>query len=267
MAHSLYFIGGGNMVTAIIAAVRRKADQYPVDHIYVEEISQARIDALKADYGVEAATPESAPDADIVLIGVRPQDDVAGVAAFVAKRFDPARTTVVSIVAGYTIAKLEDSLGKDFRLVRIIPNTLTTVDYGYSGAALNAKASKDDVDDFLNTFGKVLYVEERLIDVITGFYPPNIVYHFIDAYVDAGVLAGLPRDIARAIALDTLIGGTEFLKQRDVLPQVLLNINNSPGGVGITQAYTLNKTGFAAAIQSAVLAAVERTTALGANAK
>ena len=83
----------------------------------------------------------------------------------------------------------------------------------------------------------------------------------------AGVLAGLPRDAARAIALDTIIGGTEFLKQKDVLPQVLLNINNSPGGVGITEAYTLNKTGFAASIQSAVLAAVERTTALGGDAK
>jgi pyrroline-5-carboxylate reductase len=84
--------------------------------------------------------------------------------------------------------------------------------------------------------------------------------------VDAGVLAGLPRDIAKAIALDTVIGGTEFLKQKDVLPQVLLNINNSPGGVGITQAYTLNKAGFAAAVQSAVLAAVNRTTALGREA-
>lgn len=81
------------------------------------------------------------------------------------------------------------------------------------------------------------------------------------------MLAGLPRDAARAIALDTIIGGTEFLKQKDVLPQVLLNINNSPGGVGITEAYTLNKTGFAASIQSAVLAAVERTTALGGDAK
>lgn len=267
MAHNLYFIGGGNMVTAIIAAVRRKKDSYPVDHIYVEELSQKRLDDLRTQYAVEAATPESTPEADIVVIGVRPQDDVAGVAAGIARRFDPSKTTVVSIIAGYTIDKLEASLGKDFRLVRIIPNTLTTVDYGYSGAALNAKATKEDVDDFLTTFGKALYVEERLIDIITGFYPPNLVYHFIDAYVDAGVLAGLPRDVARAIALDTIIGGTEFLKQRDVLPQVLLNINNSPAGVGITQAYTLNKTGFAAAIQSAVLAAVERTTALGANAK
>ncbi|OXN00945.1 pyrroline-5-carboxylate reductase family protein [Bifidobacterium vansinderenii] len=267
MAANLYFIGGGNMPTAIIEAVRRKADAYPVDHIYVEEISQERSDYLAATYNTEAATPNSRVDADIVVIAVRPQDDVAGVAKSIADRFDPAKTTVISIVAGYTIAKLEAVLGEQWRVVRIIPNTLTTVDYGYSGASLNAKASKDDVDAFLNTFGKVLYVEERLIDIITGFYPPNIVYHFIDAYVDAGVLAGLPRDIAKAIALDTLIGGTEFLKQKDVLPQVLLNINNSPGGVGITQAYTLNKTGFAAAIQSAVLAAVERTTALGSNSK
>ena len=265
MAASLYFIGGGNMPTAIIEAVRRKAAEYPVDHLWVEEISPERLEFLTKTYQVEPAKPTDRPDPDIVVIAVRPQDDVAGVAKSVAERFDPSHTTVVSIVAGYTIEKLERSLGPDFPVVRIIPNTLTTVDYGYTGAALNAHASKDAVDGFLRTFGHVLYVEERLIDIITGFYPPNIVYHFIDAYVDAGVLAGLPRDIAKAIALDTVVGGTEFLKQKDVLPQVLLNINNSPGGVGITEAYTLNKTGFAASIQSAVLAAVERTTALGSH--
>ena len=263
MAASLYFIGGGNMPTAIIEAVRAKEAEYPVDHLWVEEISQQRLDYLVKTYHVEPAKQTDRPDPDIVVIAVRPQDDVAGVAKSISERFDPSSTTVVSIVAGYTIEKLEHNLGAEFPIVRIIPNTLTTVDYGYTGAALNAHAFKDAVDGFLKTFGHVLYVEERLIDIITGFYPPNIVYHFIDAYVDAGVLAGLPRDIAKAIALDTIVGGTEFLKQKDVLPQELLNINNSPGGVGITQAYTLNKTGFAAAIQSAVLAAVERTTALG----
>lgn len=251
------------MQTAIIEAVRRKSDQYPVQDLYVEEISPERLAYLTDRFDVQPADVSSTPQADIVIVGVRPQDDVAGVLRSVKSRFSPEHTTVISIVAGYTIAQIEDNLGSDYKLARIIPNTLTTTDYGFSGVALNGKAGEDDVDAFLRTFGKPLYVEERLIDVITGFYPPNLVYHFIDAYVDAGVLAGLPRDIAKSIALDTVIGGGQFLKDRDVLPQVLLNINNSPGGVGITEAYTLNKTGFAAAIQSAVLAAVERTTALG----
>ena len=267
MGARLYFVGGGNMATAIIAAVRRKAADFPVEALYVEEISAERADDLRARFDAIPADPDSTPDADIVVVAVRPQDDVAQVAASIGRRFDPGHTTVVSIVAGYEIAKLQEVLGRRFPVVRIIPNTLTTVDYGYTGVALGADADKAAVEPFLRTFGKVLYVEERLIDVITGFYPPNIVYHFIDAYVDAGVLAGLPRDIARAIALDTIVGGVALLQQRDVLPQVLLNINNSPGGVGITEAYTLNKTGFAASIQTAVLAAVERTTSLGKEAR
>ena len=265
MANNIYFIGGGNMVTAIIAALRRKAEAFPVDHLYVEEVSPERTRFLEDTYSVIPASPGSAPDANIVLIGIRPQDDVAGVARSVAERFSPESTTVVSIVAGYTLAKLQKSLGDGFPILRIIPNTLTTVEYGYTGAAPNAYVKKENVDAFLRTFGKVLYVDEKLIDVITGFYPPNIVYHFVDAYIDAGVLAGLPRDIAKAIALDTIVGGVALLQQRDVLPQVLLNINNSPGGVGLTEAYTLNRTGFAASIQSTVLAAVEKTTVLGSH--
>jgi pyrroline-5-carboxylate reductase len=274
LASNLYFIGGGNMAEAIIAAVRKHDDRYPVDHIYVEDISEARLSYLEKTYQVTPATPRDTPDnVDIAVIAVRPQDDVTGVATSIINRFDQRTTSVVSIVAGYTIAQLERTLGSERRITRIIPNTLTTVDYGYSGVSSNQAAAdapdsvRKGLDAWLSTFGKPLHVEERLIDVITGFYPPNLVYHFIDAYVDAGVLAGLPRDISKAIALDTVIGGTELLKQRDVLPQVLLNINNSPGGVGITEAYILNKTGFAAAIQSAVLAAVERTTKLGKEAQ
>lgn len=129
MGANLYFIGGGNMPSAIIEAVRRKAAAYPVDHIWVEEISRERAEYLASTYNTETASPTDAPDADIVVIAVRPQDDVAGVAASVARRFDPAKTTVISIVAGYTIAKLEQGLGHGWRVARIIPNTLTTVDY------------------------------------------------------------------------------------------------------------------------------------------
>ena len=142
MGANLYFIGGGNMPSAIIEAVRRKAAAYPVDHIWVEEISRERAEYLASTYNTETASPTDAPDADIVVIAVRPQDDVAGVAASVARRFDPAETTVISIVAGYTIAKLEQGLGHGWRVARIIPNTLTTVDYGYSGVALNGATAR-----------------------------------------------------------------------------------------------------------------------------
>ncbi|GAA2180492.1 pyrroline-5-carboxylate reductase [Brooklawnia cerclae] len=262
MTTNLYFVGGGNMAEAIIAAVASRRTGFPIGTIHVEDVRPERVSLLAEKYGVLPAGPVDRPDAGIVVIAVRPQDDLVGVGRSVAERFG-ADTVVVSIVAGYTIKQLEQVLGADRPIVRIIPNTLTTTDYGYSGVALGAHATQESVEGFLSTFGKTLYVDESLIDVITGFYPPNIVYHFVDALIDAGVLAGLPRDIATKIAIDNIVGGINLLTSEDVLPQVLLHRNNSPAGVGINLQYELERGGFAAVIHTAVLRAVARTTELG----
>lgn len=140
---------------------------------------------------------------------------------------------------------------------------MTTIDYGYSGIATNPHVDKDKITSFFASFGKLLYVDEQYLDIITGFYPPNIVYHFYDALTDAGVIAGLPRDISEKIVVDNLLGAVEMIQNRKTTPQELININNSPGGVGANLLYELNQKGFAAAIQSAVLRAVNRTKELG----
>lgn len=262
MTTNLYFIGGGNMAEAIIDALTSRPGRFAVGDIHVEDVRAERLELLAQKYGVLPAGPDEQRAADIVVVAVRPQDDLAAVGRSIAERF-PATATIVSIVAGYTIAQLSEALGASYPIVRVIPNTLTTTDYGYSGVALGQGVDAETVEPFLSSFGKVLYVEESLIDIITGFYPPNVVYHFIDALIDAGVLAGLPREIASKIALDNLVGAVQLLTSQDVLPQVPLHRNNSPGGVGINLQYELEKGGFAATIHTAVLRAVARTTELG----
>lgn len=262
MTKSVYFIGGGNMAEAIIAALHQKLQTVT---IYVEEHQSTRQEILKSKYNVTLKSPEEiAPEVDLLVIAIRPQDDLTGRLESIQRRFSKA-TTIISIVAGYSISKIEQIIGSDYPIVRTIPNTMTTIDYGYSGIATNSHVDKETIAPFFSTFGKPLYVEEQYLDIITGFYPPNIVYHFYDALTDAGVIAGLPRAISEKIVIDNLVGAVEMIQSRDATPQELININNSPGGVGANLLYELNQKGFAAAIQSAVLRAVSRTKELGGN--
>ncbi|MCS5947101.1 hypothetical protein LNP25_30475 [Klebsiella variicola subsp. variicola] len=54
-----------------------------------------------------------------------------------------------------------------------------------------------------------------------------------------------------------------MLRQSQKHPRQLLDINNSPAGVGIHALYELNNSDFAAGLQRSVLAAVRRTRELG----
>ncbi len=256
----IHFIGAGQMVEAIIRAGVNNG-KLQAGNITIEDIDPARIERLVEKYAVTAST--SLTDARLVVIAVRPQDNLTAVAKSIVDRA-PADAIVISIVAGVTLAHLDALLSGRHPIARVIPNTLTDTGYGFSGVVLNDRVKAADIQDFIESFGKVLYLEERLLDIFTGFAiaGPNYIYYFIESLTDAGVLAGLPRPQATAVVLENLVGAVEMLKHSQLHPRQLLDINNSPAGVGMHGLYELNNSDFAAGLQRSVLAAVKRTTQL-----
>lgn len=265
MTKSVHFIGGGQMAEAIIRAIVNN-HVYPPGSITVADINEKRVAYLQEKYRIESGQEQekAISSAKLIVIAVRPQDDLYSVGKLI-KEHAHQNATIISIVAGVTINRLTQLVGGNRPIVRIIPNTLTDTGYGYSGVALNELAKKEDIEDFLNGFGKVKYIDESLIDLFTGFgvCGPNYIYYFIESFVDGGVLAGLPRDLAWDVALENMIGSVEMLKKSGLHPRQLLDINNSPGGVGMNALFELNNSDFAAGLQRSIKRACERTTELG----
>lgn len=261
----IHFIGGGQMAEAIIRASISN-NTLSVDQISVSDINETRLQFLNTKYGVDtkSSQEQSLATADLIVVAVRPQDDLTTLGQIVQK-FATSTAAIVSIVAGVTNEQLAGYFGADRSIIRVIPNTLTDTGYGYSGVALNAHATRDQVEHFLLGFGKVQYLDEALMDIFTGFgvAGPNYIYYFIESFVDAGVLAGLPREQAWKVALENVMGSVAMLQQTGLHPRQLLDINNSPGGVGMHGLFELNNSDFAAGLQRSVLAAVKRTTELG----
>ncbi|PWC09766.1 pyrroline-5-carboxylate reductase [Brenneria roseae subsp. americana] len=260
----VHFIGAGQMAEAIIRASLAR-NTLTAGQISIEDIDADRIDTVSQIYHLpdQHDATDALRQADLVVIGVRPQDDLAAVTKRI-RQTAASHGTVVSIVAGVTLEQLASLLGSERAIVRVIPNTLTDTGYGYSGVTLNDHARAENIETFLSGFGKFLYLEERLIDVFTGFgvAGPNYIYYFIESLTDAGVLAGLPRAQATQVVLENLVGAVEMLKLSKKHPRQLLDINNSPAGVGMHGLYELNNSDFAAGLQRSVLAAVRRTTEL-----
>ncbi|WP_315711135.1 pyrroline-5-carboxylate reductase family protein [Brenneria uluponensis] len=263
----IHFIGAGQMAEAIIRAAINSGNLSP-EKVTLEDIDAERITTLQTRYQLSSQPDgeQALANADYIVMGVRPQDDIPAVTKRICQ-YAASHATVISIIAGVTLARLTELLGEKRAIARVIPNTLTDTGYGYSGAVLNDYVQVEPLSAFLESFGKVMFLEERLLDVFTGYgvAGPNYVYYFIESLVDAGVLAGLPRVQATEVAYENLVGAVEMLKISNRHPRQLLDINNSPAGVGMHGLYELNNSDFAAGLQRSVLAAVKRTTELASK--
>ena len=108
-------------------------------------------------------------------------------------------------------------------------------------------------------------VAESKIDAVTGLSGsgPAYVYTFIEAMIDGGVLVGLPRQVARELAIQTVLGAAKMLTDSQEHPGILRDRVTSPGGTTIHGVDTLEQGGFRATVMSAVEAATRRAAELG----
>ena len=160
------------------------------------------------------------------------------------------------------------AVGQAVRLVRVMPNTPCLVGQGACGFCLGEKATDDDgrlVEQLLQSVGLAYQVEEKLLDAVTGLSGsgPAFVYTIIEALSDGGVRMGLPRQVATALAAQTVRGAAEMVLATGEHTGALKDRVTSPGGTTIAGIQALESGGLRAALMAAVEAATRRSTELG----
>merc|ERR1712060_433924 len=117
----------------------------------------------------------------------------------------------------------------------------------------------------LSSVGRCDAVSEPQMDAVTGLSGsgPAYVYLAIEALADGGVRAGLSRDVALALAAQTVKGAATMVLKTGKHPGVLKDQVTSPGGTTIAGVHALESAGYRAALMNAVLAASERSQELG----
>ena len=263
----LAFIGGGVMAEAIIGGVL-SAELTPAEDINVGEPVNERREELTKKYGLQAFADNgyAIRGADLVILAVKPQslpEVMPGMSASLEEQ-----QTVASIVAGATIETLVSGLEQD-SVVRIMPNTPAQIGAGMSvwtATAAVPGAVRNAVGQILQTLGDEVYVpDEKLIDMSTALSAsgPAYVFLFIEALIDAGVYLGMARDMARRLALQTVLGSTQLVQETGRHPAELKDMVTSPGGTTIAALRAMESEGFRAAVLEGVIAAYDKSVELG----
>ena len=238
------------------------------DSIVASDVSAMAADEFRRTTGSRVAESNTrvVDESDVVFLAVKPQQ-MAEVLCDLRGKLT-SRHLVASIAAGVPLTALTRGLGAGPRLVRIMPNTPCLVGQGASAYCLGPGATAADgelVGQLLSAVGRAHQLDEKLMDAVTGLSGsgPAFVYVMIEALSDGGVQAGLPRDVAAALAAQTVRGAAELVLSTGQHPGVLKDAVASPGGTTIAGLAALEAGGVRAALMSAVVAATRRAAELG----
>ena len=167
--------------------------------------------------------------------------------------------TIFFITALYTCG-----LTANTKVVRAMPNTPALVGEGMTGVSYNKDEfsfeQRDVVDRFFNSFGKVVYVDEKLMDVIVcaSGSSPAYVYMFIEALADSAVKYGIKRDDAYKLVAQTVLGSAKMVLETNEHPGVLKDKVCSPGGTTIAGVAALEEHNFRNAVIKATDACYDK---------
>jgi len=265
--HKITFIGCGKMGSALlIGSLRSKT--FKADEIIACDQYQATLDSLHADHHVAttASSDEAAARSQTLVLCVKPGDVATLLKSIPSDALE--NKLIISIAAGISLETLAGLTPKSTRLVRVMPNTPCLIGKGASAYACAANVTDQDrsqVETLLSAVGTADQVAESLLDAVTGLSGsgPAYVFTFIEALTDGGVQEGLPRPLAAKLAVQTVIGAANLVKETGKHPAVLRDQVTSPGGTTIAGLAAMEQAGFRTAIQNGVHAASQRSRELG----
>jgi pyrroline-5-carboxylate reductase len=117
--------------------------------------------------------------------------------------------------------------------------------------------------------GVTIRVPESQQDAVTALSGsgPAYFYLLVEAMIDAGILLGLPRQVAHELIVQTAIGSAVMLRDSGEHPVKLREAVTSPAGTTISAIRELENHGVRAALLSALEAARDRAREIAAQSQ
>ena len=270
-AHTIGFIGAGNMAEAMIGGLIR-GNHVPATKIAASDPRKERIEELRKQFGIDVTTVnrEIVERSGLVVLSVKPQI-MDKILREVGEHMKPG-TLVVSIAAGVDTATIEEAVAAGVRVVRAMPNTPALVGAGATAIAAGKHASETDLATakaMFDAVGITVELDESHLDAVTGLSGsgPAYIFLILEALSDAGVKVGLSRRNATRLAAQTVMGSAKMLIDTDEHPGKLKDMVTSPGGTAIAGLHTLEEGGLRTTLINAVETATKRARELGRGGK
>lgn len=255
-------VGLGNMGGSLVSGLLLNAPKYAIRVFDIDKAKSKQWGDAVEFYDIRKDS--HLLECDVLFLCIKPQD-FSEFCLHHAKI--ESQTLIVSTLAGKTTDQIEKELNFSGPIIRCMPNIAATVSEAATVLTKNAKVKETHVEiieSIFSSIGTAHWVKEPLMDAVTGLSGsgPAYVYLFIEGLADGGVKMGLPRQLALALATQTVLGAAKLVKQSGLHPAVLRDQVVTPAGTTIAGLHELEKHGIRAMLMDAVSAGTLRSQQL-----
>lgn len=255
-------IGGGFMASAIVngAILGKRINKKDV---FVSDVNENSLEKFNK-IGIKTTTDNLLilNSCEFVLLAVKPQNFTSIISddcEYACKKF-------ISIMAGTKKEKIKGLL-RNSLVARCMPNTPCSVGNGAVGIDISDFTDSKDLEfvkGLFDSFSKVVFVKEELLNVVTGVSgsAPSYYYLFAKGIIDAGVKRGLSFEDAKLLAVNTMIGSGKMLLNSEQSIDELINAVCSKGGTTIEAIKVFNENDLTKITDEAIESCISRAIEL-----
>lgn len=236
--------------------------------LIVSEADATRHDRIRAAYRIILA-----PDnhylvkcADAVILAVKPKDIDGLLSRDICCDLGPGKL-LISIAAGVTTRHIEDIVGKEVPVIRVMPNMPAVIGEGISGICAGRSATASDMrlaGEIFSTIGAVVEVKEELMDAVTAVSGSGPAYFFylMEQLIASAVALGIDGAVARKLVVKTALGSAKLVDETGADPADLREKVTSKGGTTEAAIRVFDRKAFGAIVAEATHAARARSKEL-----
>lgn len=260
MNKKIAIIGGGNLGTAIAEGLLNSGFALP-EHILITKRNIKTLQALeKRGVLVSDNNEEAVQFADLVILAVKPYQ-VDDILSRLKPFFRPGHL-LISVVTGITIDHMLKSTGGKLSMVRAMPNTAIAIQESMTCLASH-EVSREQisyVEDLFNQLGKVVWIDEKLMDAATVLGACGTAYamRYIRANIQGGIEIGFDAATANLIAAQTVKGAAELLLKKGAHPEQEIDKVTTPKGCTIAGLNEMEHQGFSSSLIKGIVASYDK---------
>ena len=235
-SYKIGFIGGGNMARALVRGL--VSSGYPPGLLLVADPDEQRRTILDHDLPGVTITADNnavAKDADCLVLAVKPQL-MRAVCKSLAEPVQVSRPLIISVAAGTHSRDIDDWLGAELAVVRVMPNQPALLLEGTSGMYANeltTNEQRDRATEIISAMGSVVHVhDENMIDAVTAISGtgPAYFYLLIDMLIRSAEEFGIEPQAAHKLVMDTAKGSAALAAVSGETMEAMIERVRSPGG-------------------------------------
>jgi pyrroline-5-carboxylate reductase len=227
-------IGAGSLGQSIAKGLLKNK---VVKSLYLTKRNTSSIKSFESSKEVilTSDNAEAVKNADILIFAVQPrhfEDILENIKPLLTKKH-----VLISVITGFSIAKIEAIVGKDQFIIRSMPNTAASVGQSMTCISANEKG-KEKIElakTIFNSLGQTMEIPEEQLQAATVICASGIAFwmRLIRATTQGAIQLGFEAHEAHVLAMQTCFGAASLLKESGNHPEAEIDRVTTPGGCTI----------------------------------